>query len=279
MADQLCVLVVGGHPKDVVLYAGGTMALHVERGDRVVALSPTHGLTHHETAVAAFARGEKLDLDALKAERLAELTAACGELGVTDVRCLDYDDSVPIPDRGIIVQIADIIGEVRPDIIVIHHPNDSVGMHAASAQMTLTALERAGTVLQGKHAPHRPTQLFVHTQIGRTNLLEHDIPRIPSIIIDITPVIRKKAAAMNRFVSQHYGDDSPLQRKLSESLDGSVYAIHMRVPYAETFLPFNATVYDHLPLSDYELEIAKRSGPETLAHMTQMLLDDLKPEG
>ena len=52
MNDQLSLLFIGGHPKDVILYAGGTMALHVQRGDRVVALSPTYGLTHHQKAVA-----------------------------------------------------------------------------------------------------------------------------------------------------------------------------------------------------------------------------------
>ena len=120
MNDQLSLLFIGGHPKDVILYAGGTMALHVQRGDRVVALSPTYGLTHHQKAVAAFNRGEELDLDLLKTERLKELTAACFELGVTDVRCLDYDDSVPIIDREVILQIADVIGQVRPDVIVMH---------------------------------------------------------------------------------------------------------------------------------------------------------------
>ena len=42
---RLSVLSVGGHPKDAALYAGGTMALHVERGDTVAALTPTHGVS------------------------------------------------------------------------------------------------------------------------------------------------------------------------------------------------------------------------------------------
>ena len=40
---------------------------------------------------------------------------------------------------------------------------------------------------------------------------------------------------MNRFESQHYGPDSPLQRKLGEVLDGSIHGIHRKVPYSETF--------------------------------------------
>ena len=274
---RLSVLSIGGHPKDVVLYAGGTMALHVERGDQVVALTPTYGVSHHEKAVAASKRGEKVDIEAVKQERMRELTEACAELGVTDVRCLGHDDDVPMVERRIVEDIADVIVDVRPDFVITHHPNDSVVMHGVTGQMTLIALETARTIRESGKLPHSVRQVFFHTQIGRTNVLEQDIPRIPSVVIDIASTVRKKAAAMNRFKSQHYGPDSPLQRKLGEVLDGSIYGIHRRVPYAETFLPLDANVYRSLPFSEYEFEIAERTEEETLAKMTQMLLDDFAP--
>ncbi len=274
---KLSILNIGGHPKDVVLYAGGTMALHVERGDRVVGLTPTYGLSHHETAVAAYKRGEQVDIEALEQERMRELTEACAELGVTDVRCLGYDDDVPMVERRIVEDIADVICDVKPDFIVTHHPADTVVQHAVTGEMTLIALETAGTIRLGKKPPHSVKQVFFHTQIGRTTLAEQDNPRIPSVIIDITSNIRQKTAAMNRFTSQHYGPDSPLQRKLGEALDGGVGAIHRKVAYAETFVPLHANAYRSLPFSDYEFEISDRSGQENFAYMTQMLLDDFKP--
>lgn len=276
---QLSVLSIGGHPKDVVLYAGGTMALHVERGDAVVALTPTFGVSHHEKAVAASKRGERVDIEATKRDRMSELTEACAELGVTDVRCLGYDDDVPMVERRIVEDIADVIVDVRPDFIITHHPNDSVVMHGVTGQMTLVALETAASIREGDRPPHSVKQVFFHTQIGRTNVLEQDIPRIPSVVIDITPTVRKKAAAMNRFESQHYGPDSPLQRKFGEVLDGSIYGIHRRVPYAETFLPLDANVYRSLPFSEYEFELGERTDEETYTNMTQMLLDDFAPNG
>ena len=45
MARQLSILNIGGHSKDLILYAGGTLALHVERGDRVCQLVTTNGLS------------------------------------------------------------------------------------------------------------------------------------------------------------------------------------------------------------------------------------------
>ena len=275
--SRLTVLSIGGHPKDVVLYAGGTMALHVERGDNVVALTPTHGVSHHEKAVAASKRGEKIDIESTKRERMRELVEACAELGVSDVRCLGHDDDVPMVERRIVEDIADVIVDVRPDFIVTHHPNDSVVMHGVTGQMTLIALETARTIRASVNPPHSVRQVFFHTQYGRTNVLEQDIPRIPSVVIDITSTVRKKAAAMNHFQSQYYGPDSPLQRKLGEVLDGSISAIHSTVPYAEAFLPLNANVYRSLPFSEYERELAERTSEDTYVDMTQMLLDDFTP--
>lgn len=104
-------------------------------------------------------------------------------------------------------------------------------------------------------------------------MLENGRPVSPTTVIDITDVIHKKSNAMNRFKSQYYGEDIPLQRKLSKSLDGSIHAIHARVPYAEAFVAHKPEVRRLLPHSDYGLEIAGQTEAERYAYMTQMLLD------
>ena len=48
---------------------------------------------------------------------------------------------------------------------------------------------------------------------------------------------------MNKFKSQYYGRDGSLQRKLGEALDGSTHAIHSRIPYAESFLADQPSLY------------------------------------
>ena len=275
MTEQLSILNIGGHPKDVVLYAGGVMAKHAARGDRVCALSPTFGLTHHQTAIeAAKKAGKAGDLKSLKQERFDELKAACAVLGVTDVRCLDFDDSIPISDRETSKQIADIIREVRPDVIITHHPNDTVGMHSAATQMMLLALEDTATSMGAGHPPHSPQQILFHSHPGRTNVMEQQNFRIPDTIIDITSVIKLKSEAMNCFKSQHYGPDQPLQRKLGEILDGSTAGIHFKVPYSEVFLAYNPSVYEYVTLSEYGTKLHKMSREQSYANMTQMLLDE-----
>ena len=54
---SLSILNIGGHPKDVILYAGGTMAVHAAKGDRVCALTPTHGLVSSRTGVGRVQTG------------------------------------------------------------------------------------------------------------------------------------------------------------------------------------------------------------------------------
>lgn len=279
MSQPLSILNVGGQPKDVVLYAGGTMAKHAARGDRVCALTPTYGVSlHHAATAEAVETGIAVDVEHAKRERLDELKAACAELGVTDVRCLDYDDSIPIPDREIIVQISEIIRDVRPDIVITHHPNDSVVAHGMATQMLLAAMVHSSTTMSPGLLPHYPMQVFFHTQIGDTDLLEQSVPRIPDTIIDITDVVKTKARAMQQFRSQFYGPDSRLQRKAGETLDASVYGLHNHVPYSEPFLAYKPSVYEYLPLSEYGQKLNDLPPDEQWEYKLQMLLDDFEPQ-
>lgn len=282
MTEPLRILNIGGHPKDTILYAGGTMAKHAARGDSVTLLTPTTGLSHHLEAINQYRdTGQMPDMDALVEERRKELIDAAAEIGISDVRFLGHPDDIVTIDRDIVNDIADVIGETRPNIIVTHWPNDTVPAHAMATQMTLLAIDAASGMRPGR--PYAPTggdtggaqaQIFYHTQIGRTNVLESLNIRIPTTIIDITDTFIQKSNAMNKFKSQHYGEESPLQRKLGETLDGGVYAIHMRVAYTETFIAHNPQLYDYLPLSEYGRKMADRTDDDAFKDRMKMLLID-----
>ena len=274
---NLSILNIGGHPKDCVLYAGGTIAKHVQRGDRVTMLTPYTGLSHHLTAINEYRDSSKMpDMEALAIERKTELENASSVLGVQDVRFLGYDDSITTITPEIVSDIADVIGDVTPDIIITHWPDDTVPAHGLSTKMLLLAIDAAAGIRPGK--PYKPfggdtggaaSQIFYHDQRGRTNILESLNPRMPNVIIDITDVVVQKAEAMNCFTSQNYGERSNLQRKLGEVLDGGLAGLHTRVPYAEAFLSHNPELYEYLPLSDYRI---KRSNEASTEHISQMLL-------
>ena len=121
MDEPLSILNIGGHPIDAIMYAGGTLAKHVARGDRVCNLTPTHGVSHHWVAIDEYKRTGKFpDMAALIEQKKSEFVEANAELGVTDVRCLGYDDEINIPDKDIIEEDRrrDLRGPPRHH----HHP-------------------------------------------------------------------------------------------------------------------------------------------------------------
>lgn len=282
MVEGLSILNVGGHPKDVISYAGGTMAKHAARGDRVCMLTPTTGLALHHKAIDQYrTTGDGPDLDSLVEERKQELIDASAELGVNDVRFLGYPDDISVVDKRIVSDIADVIGEIKPNVIITHWPYDSSPAHAVATQMTLLAVETASTIRPGK--PYAPTgggegvhapQILYHATAGRTNIIESLTIRIPTMIIDISDVIKQKSRAMNKFDSQDYGEDSPVQRKLGEAIDGNLHAIHSRVAYAETFVAHNPEVYDYIPINEYGRKLAARPRDEALKSWTTMALSE-----
>ena len=115
-------------------------------------------------------------------------------------------------------------------------------------------------------------QLSTLTRPGRTNSRESLRPLVPNAVIDITDVVRKKARAMNRFKSQYHGEDGRLQRKPGEVLDGSMHAIHARVPNAKAFVADSPQLCRLSPLSEYEVQVDQRDKQELYDHITQMLL-------
>jgi len=271
--NKLSILNIGGHPKDAIMYAGGTMANHIANGDDVCTLTPTHGLSTYEKERNPSNHTGKFNLKSLIIERKNEFIEAAKELGVTDVRFLGHDDMIPLPKIEIIQEIIDVILEVKPDIIITHWPYDTVAAHANATQMTLLAIEASSVVQKDQtKESHSIKQIFFHSHPGNTNVRENFRPTSPTTIIDITNVIHLKTNAMNKFKSQYYGGDGHVQRKLGESLDGSIHSIHSRVPYSELFIADMASLYSLLPLSEYESKIRNKSPKDTYDHMSQFLI-------
>ena len=140
----LSILIVGGHPADAFDCAGGTLAHHVERGDRVTAAVLTHGARSHSMQLIDDLREGRLKpksvTDGVIAQHAQvkhdEVTEACALLGITDVRRLAYEDDVLLLNNELIFWIDEIIREVKPDIVISHHPQETVDVHNVCARAT-----------------------------------------------------------------------------------------------------------------------------------------------
>ena len=78
-------------------------------------------------------------------KKLKEVRKACAVLGITDIRTLDRDDDMEILAQEMVIEIGEQIREVRPDMLITHHPYEDGGdrYHAGVGQAVLYAFRYA----------------------------------------------------------------------------------------------------------------------------------------
>ena len=275
----LRILVVGGHPADVFDQSGGTMAHHIQRGDWVGCAVVTTGVRVHDKVIAnEMQHRQKIpDAEELKktmAKRAEvkekEVVHACSLLGVReqDVHFLGADDAVLLVNEKMVRQIAALIRQLRPDVIITHYPFEDAALgsaHAITGQLVMHALPLAAGVDPGDQTPpHKVTQVFFFGQgaaATRTHLWGAQGGFYNDVFVDITDVADKKVACLDAMESQGYG--GAYARKRIEIADGAFG--HARgVAYAEGFISLYSTTNYYLPVSEIDLQYSKSSDHETI---------------
>ena len=195
MARRL--LVIGAHAADFVWRAGGAIAVCTMNGGTAQVVALSYG-----------ERGESGELwkepaqtvENVKQIRHREAERAAGHLGAT-FQCLDLGD-YPLhvgPDQ--LLQIAEVIREFAPDVLVTHTDTDPFN---PDHPVAFTAVDRArglaaGAGVSSAFPTVNPPELF---------LFEPHQPELcnfrPTTFVDITPVIEAKQAAMTEMNAQRY---------------------------------------------------------------------------
>jgi LmbE family N-acetylglucosaminyl deacetylase len=156
----MCVL---AHPDDESLGTGGTLAKYAAEGVATYLVTATRG-----------ERGRFGDLDEspgpdiVARTREAELLAAARELGLADVRFLDYPDGGldRIDPADAIEKIAGHLLRVRPQVVITFGPDGAYGHpdHVAISQLTTAAIVCAADPAFGLERaigePHRVSKLY-----------------------------------------------------------------------------------------------------------------------
>ena len=153
-STSLSVLAVFAHPDDEGFGCGGTLAALVAGGHRVTLICATNGDVG-EISDPALATPETLP-----SVRQGELRAAMDLTGIRDVRFLNYRDSGMVgwednnhprslfqaPEETVVEQVAAVIREVRPHVVITHDPTGGYGHpdHVTICRHTRTAVERCG---------------------------------------------------------------------------------------------------------------------------------------
>ncbi|WP_421914769.1 PIG-L deacetylase family protein [Mesorhizobium sp.] len=113
------ILALGAHPDDIEIFMFGTMAAYAAQGAELTFAVATDG-----------ARGGKGDPAALARARREEACGAAALLGATP-RFLDFPDGALVADAEMIATLKALVGEIGPDLVITHAPNDYHADHRA----------------------------------------------------------------------------------------------------------------------------------------------------
>ncbi|MBZ9895963.1 PIG-L family deacetylase [Mesorhizobium sp. BR1-1-6] len=129
------ILALGAHPDDIEIFMFGTMAAYAAQGAELTFAIATDG-----------ARGGKSDPTVLARVRREEATAAAALLGAAP-RFLDFHDGGLVADAALIGALKTLIGEIGPDLVITHAPNDYHADHRALSDAVRIAASFAVPVL------------------------------------------------------------------------------------------------------------------------------------
>lgn len=287
MTEPLRILSIGAHPADIFDQSGGVMAHHVARGDYVGCVVLTHGARIHDVVISdAMQKGAEVpehdDLLELMKQRAdvkaQEVIRACDILGVKDVYFFGADDAILQVTPEAVRQLARLIRQLRPDIVLTHYPREGDGIanpHAVAGQIVLYAMQLAASVDPGdRNSPHSVSQTFFFGTGAAAlpnKLWDAARPLYNDVFIDITDVIEKKLAAIDCLESQGYG--GPYARKRIETSDGA-FGVSAGCAYAEGFITANAETHYYLPITEHALKSARMSDHQRIQRNSYRIKTD-----
>jgi LmbE family N-acetylglucosaminyl deacetylase len=188
--SKLRIIMIGAHPDDCDMGAGGTAIIFAKMGYAVKFVSVTNGDAGHQTM-----KGKPL-----AARRLAEAKEAGKRFGVTyDV--LNNHDGELLPTLAVRLQVIKKIRKWNADVVIAPRPNDYHPDHRYTGVLVQDAAYMVAVPNVAPETPalkKNPVFLYFQDRFQKPN------PFRPDIAIDITPVYAQKIHAMDAHESQMY---------------------------------------------------------------------------
>jgi 4-oxalomesaconate hydratase len=191
-------LVVSAHSADFVWRAGGAIALHAEQAVAVTVICLSYG---ERGESAKLWRQQGMTLERVKSERRKEAEGAARVLGIADIQFWDLGDyPISLPDEALF-RLADVYRAIHPAFVLTHSKKDPYNRdHPVVSDFTQHARivaqahgYKPGEKVLGAPAvflfePHQPEQCRW----------------MPNVLLDITPVWKKKRAAIECMTGQEH---------------------------------------------------------------------------
>jgi 4-oxalomesaconate hydratase len=226
------LLVVSAHAADFVWRAGGYIAVVTAAGGSAQVVCLSFG-ERGESPGAWKQPG--MTLDRVKEIRTAEAEAAGDALGAT-MRFLDQGDYPLVGGEPLLLELAELMREIQPDVILTHAAADPYNYdHPLAADLTIQS--RAIAQALGRESAHPP--------LGAPPVFrfEPHQPEMcgfkPDVLVDITPVFDRKIEAMAQMRSQehlaHYYHDLAERRGVQAVRNGGPRSIVYAEAYQRVF--------------------------------------------
>jgi N-acetylglucosamine malate deacetylase 1 len=190
MSDCLRIMVIGAHPDDCEVRAGGLAALYVAAGHQVRFVTLTNGdAGHHEMGGVELARRRRQEADAVS--RLA---------GV-EYQIHDIHDGELEPRLEYRKQVVRGLRQYRPDLVLTHRPNDYHPDH----RYTSILVQDASYLVTVPNVCTDTPILDAMPVIGYlSDSFRKPQPFQADVVVDIDAVMERKLDMLDCHVSQMY---------------------------------------------------------------------------
>jgi LmbE family N-acetylglucosaminyl deacetylase len=179
------ILVIAPHPDDEVLGCGGTIAKHTQQGAEVYLCIVTKGYTPDWSE------------EFLK-KRPKEIKKAGALLGIKKTYFVDFPTVKldTIPQKQLNDSIAQVVDEVKPEVVYIPHRGDINKDHRLVFEAAMVAVRpKPGSTV---------TRVLSYETLSETEwgVLSGDNAFIPNVYIDISETLEIKLKAMSAYQSE-----------------------------------------------------------------------------
>ncbi|MDR6553326.1 PIG-L family deacetylase [Paenibacillus qinlingensis] len=220
MSEKITILGIGGHVGDMELTAGGVLASHALKGDRVVTLALTAG---ERGVPAGRIMSEYREQKVNEANEFAKMLG--GEAIVFDIPDGELQDNDDMRYR-----VCDVIRQVKPNIIITHFKNSMHKDHMTTHRIVNDARFYAGLASFERELPNHFASKLYYAENW-----EDAVDYRPYVYVDFSQEaydLWVKAVSTHWFVT---GSKSFPYLEYYKHL-ARVRGIEARKQYAETFM-------------------------------------------
>ncbi len=201
MIQTMNILAIGAHPDDIEYGCAGTMIKYAERGHHIFLMVLTSGQEGGSTEI-----------------RQQEQEAAAEIMKVQKVFWGDYHDTQLPLNKELVEKIEEVLGEVKPDLILVNYGDDTHQDHRILTQATMSA-----------------------TRYVR-NVLFFEVPTTqnfnPQVFVDISDTLERKFKVLEAHASQVMKTNIEDMYIIELARANATFrGIQGRVKFAEAFAP------------------------------------------